>query len=47
MSEQAASISVESVTVRYSNGHTAIRDVSFTLHLRTGGRKRQRQIYPV
>jgi len=31
MSEQAASISVESVTVRYSNGHTAIRDVSFTL----------------
>ncbi|WP_392423706.1 ATP-binding cassette domain-containing protein [Eikenella halliae] len=31
MSEQAASISVESVTVRYSNGHTAIRDVNFTL----------------
>ena len=31
MSEQAASISVESVTVRYSNGHTAIRDMSFTL----------------
>ena len=31
MSEQAASISVESVTVRYSNGHTAIRDVSFTM----------------
>ena len=31
MSEQAASISVESVTVRYSNGHTAIRDVCFTL----------------
>ena len=31
MSEQAASISVESVTVRYSNGHTAIRNVSFTL----------------
>ena len=31
MSKQAASISVESVTVRYSNGHTAIRDVSFTL----------------
>ena len=31
MSEQAASINVESVTVRYSNGHTAIRDVSFTL----------------
>lgn len=31
MSEQAASISVESVTVRYNNGHTAIRDVSFTL----------------
>ena len=31
MSEQAASISIESVTVRYSNGHTAIRDVSFTL----------------
>ncbi|OAM21093.1 iron ABC transporter permease [Eikenella corrodens] len=31
MSEQAASISVESVTVRYSNGHTAILDVSFTL----------------
>ncbi|MFC2352484.1 ATP-binding cassette domain-containing protein [Eikenella halliae] len=31
MSEQATSISVESVTVRYSNGHTAIRDVSFTL----------------
>ena len=31
MSEQAASISVESVTVRYSNGHTVIRDVSFTL----------------
>lgn len=31
MSEQAASISVKSVTVRYSNGHTAIRDVSFTL----------------
>ena len=31
MSEQAASISVESITVRYSNGHTAIRDVNFTL----------------
>ena len=31
MSEQAASISVESVTVRYNNGHTAIRDVNFTL----------------
>lgn len=32
MSEQAAaSIAVESVTVRYSNGHTAIRDVSFML----------------
>lgn len=31
MSEQAASISIESVTVRYSNGHTAIRDVNFTL----------------
>ena len=35
MSEQAASISVESVTVRYSNGHTAIRDVSFTLQVGT------------
>ncbi|MDO4641758.1 MAG: ATP-binding cassette domain-containing protein [Neisseria sp.] len=32
MSEQAtASISVESVTVRYNNGHTAIHDVSFML----------------
>ena len=31
MSEQAASSSVESLTVRYSNGHTAIRNVSFTL----------------
>lgn len=32
MSDQpAASIHVESVTVRYSNGHTAIRDVSFAL----------------
>ncbi|MBH5329533.1 ATP-binding cassette domain-containing protein [Eikenella sp. S3360] len=29
--QPAASIHVESVTVRYSNGHTAIRDVSFTL----------------